>query len=79
MKAQALHGSSMSSYMNKMLELNPNNAIIKELKKVAEDMPTSLFATSLTSSSPSSPPDSCLRSQRASPSEFTAQFLSAWA
>ena len=38
-KAQALQGPSMLSYMasKKTLELNPNNAIIEDLRKVAKD------------------------------------------
>jgi len=61
MKAQALRDNSMSTYMTskKTLELNPNNSVIKELKKkieadkndrTAKDLVLLMFETSLLSS-----------------------------
>lgn len=58
MKAQALRDASMSTYMTskKTLELNPNNSIVKELKKkiesdkndrTAKDLVLLMFETSL--------------------------------
>jgi len=58
MKAQALRDASMSTYMTskKTLELNPNNSIVRELKKkieadkndrTAKDLILLMFETSL--------------------------------
>ena len=74
MKAQALHDNSMSSYMSskKAMEINPDNSIMKELRKRVTPtrvtkpsrMVLSIFETAMLTSgfSLTSPPPSAVAS-----------------